>query len=56
MAFDQEQMGQLRDIMRETIREEVPAVVAPLIIESEKRVIAAITESVAEMFARWRLA
>lgn len=57
MRFDNEQMGQLKQVMQETIHAEVPGIVTPIVTkivtevvaEAEERIVQRITGSVAEM-------
>lgn len=49
MRFDNEQMSQLKQVMQETIHEEVPGIVTKIVTEAEERIVQRITGSVAEM-------
>ncbi|MEK7459281.1 MAG: hypothetical protein AAB663_02630 [Patescibacteria group bacterium] len=49
MQFDNEQLGQLKQVMQEAIHEEVPGIVTKIVAEAEERIVKRITNSVAEM-------
>lgn len=49
MQFDNEQVQQLKQVMQETIREEVPGIVMRIVADAEERIVTRITTSVGEM-------